>query len=248
MFREFFNAVMTKPLSCIIIDDCDLDRKAVENEILNYDQLKIAGSFSNCLEAADFFHKNRPDLLFVDVDMPDINGLDFIRTINQTDSINVIISSHPEYALEGFQLKVFDFILKPLESDRFDSTIQRIEDFIKLKYKAEAYDVLFKDEEILFKEGTHLVKLHAGDILYLEAFGDYTKIVTKEKVHLTLTTLSRFMASLPVNRFIRIHRSYVIAVSKIQKINLKTIDMGIDILPVGKTYIREAKQIFNQAR
>ncbi|MEO7215707.1 LytTR family DNA-binding domain-containing protein [Mucilaginibacter sp.] len=235
---------MTKHLSCIVIDDDPLDRLAVETEILNYVGFKLIGSFDNCMEALSFYDVHMPDVLFVDIDMPEVNGLDFIRSINQFNSVNVIISSHPEYALQGFQLKVFDFILKPLESGRFDSTIRRLKDFLQLKEKAQAYDVLFENEKVIFKDGHNLVNINANEILYLEAYGDYTKIVTEKKSHLTLTTLSNFMESLPTGKFMRIHRSYVIALNKVNSFNVKTIGIGIDILPVGKTYLREAKHAF----
>ena len=235
---------MTKPLSCIVIDDCPLDRQAVENEIFSYPDLKLSGSFDNCIDALSFFNTCKPDVLFVDIDMPEINGLDFIRSINQSNCINVIVSSHPEYALQGFQLKVFDFILKPVEISRFCSSIQRINDFIQLKSKAEAYDVLFENEKVIFKDGHNSVTLSLNEILYLEAYGDYTKIVTEKKSHLTLTTLSSFLESLPAGKFMRIHRSYVIAINKVQCFNIKSIDMGTSILPIGKTYLREAKQAF----
>ena len=176
---------MKSQLSCILVDDCELDRRAVESEILNHANLQLIGSFDNCLEAKSFFTINTPDILFVDIDMPEINGLDFIKSINNTDTLSVIISSHPEYALEGFQLKVFDFILKPVETERFDSCINRIHNFIQLKSKAEAYDVLFDNEKIIFKEGYTVINLNANEVIYLEAYGDYTKIVTEKKCYLT---------------------------------------------------------------
>ncbi|MBC6109522.1 LytR/AlgR family response regulator transcription factor [Pedobacter fastidiosus] len=223
-------------LSCIIVDDSDLDRKAVENEVFNYPDLKVIGSFDNCLEAMNCFTLNKPDILFVDIDMPEINGLEFIKAINNTSTANIIISSHPEYALEGFQLKVFDFILKPLETQRFDDTIKRLKDFNALKNKAEAYDVLFENEEVVFKDGLTTIKLKASDILYLEAFGDYTKIVTEKKIHLTLTTLSKFIDSLPTDKFVRIHRSYAVAQDKIKSKSSVFVGVGDVSLPIGKTY------------
>lgn len=235
---------MGDPLTCIVVDDSDLDRKSVENEIYRSPVLKLVGSFDNCIEALSFFNVQHPNILFVDIDMPDINGLEFIRTINNTNSINVIISSHPEYALEGFQLKVFDFILKPVETDRFESCIKRVEEFIELKNKAKAYDILFEEEKILFKEGHSIISLHANEVLYLEAYGDYTKIVTEKKSYLTLATLSNFLDSLPNGKFIRIHRSYVISINKVRGMNLKTINMGTEAIPIGKTYIKETKQLF----
>lgn len=236
---------MKNPLSCIVIDDCDLDRKSVELELLNHNDLNIIGSFNNCIEALSFYNRYQPDVLFVDIDMPEVNGLEFIKSLNNSESVNVIISSHAEYALEGFQLKVFDFILKPLETERFDGTINRIRDFIQLKNKAEAYDVLFEQEQIVFKDGLTTIKLNVFDIIYLEAFGDYTKIVTDKKVHLTLATLSKFLSSLPVNKFVRIHRSYVVSINRIKAFNAKQVDMGCNLLAVGKTYLKETKKIFN---
>lgn len=172
---------MKNTLTCIIIDDDDLDRMAVEVEVRAHQQIKVLGSFSNPIEALDFIKIQRPDILFLDIDMPELNGLDFIKSITALDTINIIISSHPEYALQGFQLKVFDFILKPLESARFESTIKRVLDFTQLKDKAEAYDVLFENEKIIFKEGHQMVTLNSNEILYLEAYGDYTKIVTDKR-------------------------------------------------------------------
>lgn len=236
---------MRVPLSCIVVDDSDLDRKAVENEIDRSSDLNLVGSFDNCIEALSFFNAHHPNILFVDIDMPDINGLEFIRTINNTSTINVIISAHPEYALEGFLLKVFDFILKPVESERFDVCMKRLTDFVILKEKAELYDILFENENVIFKEGYATVKLNVNEIIYLEAFGDYTKVVTSNKNYLTLTTLSAFLESLPSGKFIRIHRSYVVSINKIQGTSLKSIDMGASVIPVGKTYVKEAKKIFN---
>lgn len=234
---------MKDTLTCIIVDDDDLDRMAVEAELSSFTQIKVLGSFCNPIEAISAIHAQLPDVLFLDIDMPEINGIDFVKSMCGLDTINVFITSHPEFALQGFQLKVFDFILKPLETDRFESCINRICDFVKLKGKAEAYDVLFENEKIIFKEGHSVVNLNANEVIYLEAYGDYTKIVTEKKAHLTLATLSNFLESLPLRKFVRIHRSYVIAINKVKSLGPKTIDMGINDIPIGKTYLKEAKQI-----
>lgn len=236
---------MKDTLTCIIVDDDDLDRLAVEAEVSSFSKLKVLGSFNNPVEAICAINSQKPVILFLDIDMPEINGIDFVKSISNLDTINVFITSHPEFALQGFQLKVFDFILKPLETDRFENCIHRIFDFVKLKEKAEAYDVLFENEKIIFKEGHNVVNLNANEVIYLEAYGDYTKIVTEKKSHLTLATLSNFLESLPVGKFMRIHRSYVIAINKVKSVGNKNINMGVDIIPVGKTYIRETKKIFN---
>jgi len=232
-------------LNCIIIDDDDLDRLAIEAEVASQKGLKLTGSFANPIEAFDTLQAAQPDVLFLDIDMPELNGLDFVRQISALNTINVIISSHPEYALEGFRLSVFDFIVKPLETDRFEQAVKRIYDFAQLKNKAHAYDVLFEKEKILFKEGYNVIHLNANEVIYLEAYGDYTKIVTEKKSHLTLATLGSFLEALPAGKFMRVHRSYVVAVNKVKSVNHKCIDMGLHVIPVGKTYIKETKRMFN---
>ncbi|MDQ8006261.1 MAG: LytTR family DNA-binding domain-containing protein [Pedobacter sp.] len=236
---------MKEKLNCIIIDDDDLDRMAVEAEVNLFRNLQLIGSFGNPIEALSAMQTTKPDVLFLDIDMPELSGLDFVRRIADLNSINVIISSHPEYALEGFKLNVFDFILKPLETVRFEHTVKRIYDFAQLKDKASAYDVLFENEKIIFKEGHNMMYLNANEVIYLEAYGDYTKIVTDKKDHLTLTTLGSFLELLPEGKFKRIHRSYVVPTSGIAGYGTKTLTLtnGI-ILPIGKTYLKETKQVF----
>ncbi|RZL48597.1 MAG: response regulator transcription factor [Pedobacter sp.] len=236
---------MKDTLTCIIVDDDDLDRMAVEAELSCYSKMKVLGSFNNPIETISAIKSQKPDVLFLDIDMPDINGIDLVKSIANLDTINVFITSHPEFALQGFQLKVFDFILKPLESDRFESCMTRIFDFVKLKGKADAYDVLFENEKIIFKDGHNVVNLNASEIIYLEAYGDYTKIVTEKKSHLTLATLSSFLESLPAGKFMRIHRSYVVAINKVKELGHKHIDMGIGLIPIGKTYVKETKRMLS---
>lgn len=236
---------MKDTLTCIIVDDDDLDRIAVAVELSLFSKIKILGSYNNPIEALSAINAHEPDVLFLDIDMPEVNGVDFVKSISKLGTINVFITSHPEFALQGFQLKIFDFILKPLETDRFGNCMQRIFNFIELKNKAEAYDVLFENEKIIFKEGHQVVNLNANDVIYLEAYGDYTKIVTPNKSHLTLATLSNFLESLPSGKFIRIHRSYVVSINKVKSLDNKSIDMGSAVIPVGRTYVRETKKIFN---
>ncbi len=236
---------MRDMLTCIIIDDDELDRLAVEAELVNFSNIKILGSFNHPIAAIACISSQKPDILFLDIDMPDMNGIDFVTALGDISTVNVFITSHPEFAWQGFQLKVFDFILKPIETDRFESCIQRIFEFKTLKDKAKAYDVLFEKEKIIFKEGHNVVSINANEVVYLEAYGDYTKIVTEKKSHLTLVSLSNLFDSLPSGKFVRIHRSYIIALDKIKSINTKKADMGNNILPVGKTYARETRKIFN---
>jgi len=235
---------MMDTLSCIVVDDSYLDRIAVETALKPFSHIRLLGSYENAAAALESIGTNKPDLLFLDVDMPDVSGLQLFKSIYNCVPLCVVISSHPEYALECFELKIFDYILKPLETGRFNACVSRLDDFLSLREKARSYDVLFDCEQIVFKEGHTTVRLQANEVIYLEAFGDYTKIVTEKRTYLTLTALSAFLESLPAGKFMRIHRSYVIAINKVQCFHVKQIDMGTGMLPVGKTYLSQTRSVF----
>lgn len=234
---------MTNALTCIIVDDNYLDRLAIEIELKNLDNIKSLGSFANAMEALETIRNYKPDILFLDVDMPDVNGLQLFRNINSYTPICVIISSYPEYAVEGFELKVFDYILKPLTTERFDVAMKRLFDFIQIREKAMAYTTLFENEKVVFKEGHNVIYLNIHEIIYLEAFGDYTKVVTGLKSYLTLATLTSFLEELPSDKFTRIHRSYAIARERIKLICNTSVGIGDVNLPIGKTYRSLLSQI-----
>jgi len=235
---------MKSTLSCIVVDDSYLDRIAVEAALKSFDHIRMLGSYDNAAAALESIGANKPDLLFLDVDMPDVSGLQLFKSLYNCAPLCVVISSHPEYALECFELKIFDYILKPFETERFNACVGRLDDFLSLREKARSYEVLFDCEQIVFKEGHSTVRLQASEVIYLEAFGDYTKIVTEKRTYLTLEVLSAFLECLPAGKFMRIHRSYVIAINKVQCFHVKQIDMGTDMLPVGKTYLNQARLAF----
>lgn len=234
---------MAIPLTCIILDDDYLDRLTIESELEGRDSIRLIGSFASALEAIGPIKKHRPDVLLLDVNMPDINGLQLLKGLETQAPICIVISSHPEYALESYELNVFDYILKPLTTERFNHALKRVRDFLAIKQRAEAYVAMIENEKIVFKEGHHEVHLTLNDISYLEAFGDYTKIVTPKKDYLTLATLGSFLENLPSEKFVRIHRSYAVAKAKISLITRNTIGINDVNLPVGKTYRISLAQI-----
>lgn len=236
---------MIKELTCIIVDDNYLDRIAAEMEVQAQNCLRLIGSLDNATEAAEVIKASQPEILFLDVDMPEISGLELFKSISAYSPLCVIISSYPEYALQSFELKVFDYILKPLTTERFKSTVDRLCDFISISEKAKAYTALIENEKVIFKEGHNVVYLNVNDILYLEAFGDYTKVVTQKKNYLTLATLGGFLEELPADKFARIHRSYAVAKDQIRQIYPASIAIGEANLPIGKTYRSVLSQIRN---
>ena len=198
--------------------------------------LQFQGSYSNTTEGLAAVEEINPDLIFLDIEMPGLSGFDILRKIKSKVSIAVFITSHPEFALEGFELSALDYILKPLTAERFALTAKRIEEYWSMKQKAISYEVLFEKESLIIKEGHNQIKLPQQDIIYLEAMQDYTKVVTEKKNYLTLTTLTNFLEKIPGNDFIRVHRSYAVAIKKIKELHAtKVICNNIEI-PIGKTY------------
>lgn len=233
---------MTSKLRYVIVEDEELDRATIQVLAGRHSFLECAGTSSDALAGIDLIHSVKPDVVFMDVEMPGASGIDVLRATKGQVPVNVLITSHPEFALEGFELDVLDYVLKPLTPERFDHTARRIQEFWEMREKAIAYSVLFEKETLTIKEGHYKIKVPLPEIIYLEAMNNYTKIVTGDKRHLVLATLSNFMDQLPAAKFRRIHRSYVVAFDKVKELRGAEILIGSHTLPVGKTYRQSVGQ------
>lgn len=227
----------------IAIDDNPVDLLILKEYASIFPFLQHAGSFSTPAEGLAGIDALQPDLVFLDIEMPGQTGLDILRIIKGKVPIAIFITSHPEFALEGFELSALDYILKPLTGERFSHTAKRIEDYWDMKQKAISYQVLFENESLTIKEGHNQIKLPQQDIIYLEAMQDYTKVVTEKKNYLTLTTLTGFLEKISNNNFLRVHRSYAVAVKKIKELHSDKVICGNSIIPIGKTYRSSIAQL-----
>ncbi|NML23742.1 response regulator transcription factor [Pseudoflavitalea sp. G-6-1-2] len=226
----------TLPIRFIAIDDNPVDLMIIKEFSAAYPQLRHCGSFHAVGEALQALDEINPDLIFLDIELPGLSGIDLLRKIRNKVPIAVFITSHAEFALEGFELSAFDYILKPLTEERFAQNVRRIEEFWEMKQKANAYEVLFEQEMLIIKEGHTQIRLPQQDIIFLEAMQDYTKIVTGKKNYMTLTTLSAFLEKLPADRFLRVHRSYAVAKSRIKTLSAGKLVCDNYTIPIGKTY------------
>lgn len=224
---------MQSLIRCLIVDDTLLDRIAVEQECLKFGFFEIIDICDSTTKAEK--HIEYADVIFLDIDMPQEGGLDFLQRI-QTAIVCVFITSHPEYALEGFEAQAFDFLVKPLRSERFASTALRLQEYFTIKRKAQEYETELEDEFITIKEGYNTYKIRINEIVYLEALKDYTKIITPQKTYLTLSNLKNFLEFLSSEDFIRIHRSYAVAKNKVSALVDNQIKVGNFLLPIGKTF------------
>ncbi|MBE9464001.1 LytR/AlgR family response regulator transcription factor [Dyadobacter subterraneus] len=220
----------------IAIDDNPLDLLSISEYAKAFPFLENCGTFSNPLEGSEAQKYIKPDLMFLDIEMPNVNGLDLFRKIRQEVSMVVLITSHPEFALDGFELSALDYVLKPLTEKRFAQTALKVQEYWEMKQKSEAYEVLFEKDMLTIKEGYNQVRVAQRDIIYLEAMQDYTKIVTLKKNYLTLSSLSYFMEQLTPDRFLRVHRSYAVSLGQIRELRYSELLCNNTVIPVGKTY------------
>jgi DNA-binding LytR/AlgR family response regulator len=234
---------MNDTLKYLIVEDDEIDRISVETEADKFPFLKKIASCSHALEAVELISRYHPDVLFLDIEMPGMNGLQLVKMLTARELLPVFITSHPEFALASYDIDAFDYLLKPLTADRFARCALRLRDFNELRTKAFAFE---KDQEsgvLLIKQGHEKCKLQLQDILYVEAMKDYTRIVVPGKQYLVLTTLSAMQEKLPPEKFVRIHRSYIVRVDKIVRVKSNKIYLPDAELPVGKIYRNVLKDI-----
>ena len=221
--------------NCIIIDDDEIDKLTTLSFARKYPFLNICGVCSSASEALVVIEKNTIDVLLSDIDMPDVNGLDFRRGMMNIP-VCVFITSHPDFALAGFELAALDFLIKPLKSERFDACMKRVQEFLEVKQKAKLYEYSLGTDSIIIKDGHNLVKLKLHEIIYLEALKDYTLIVTSAKRYCVLSTIGNLLKEKNFQTFIRIHRSYAVQKNLVNSITPSQVNVNDIALPIGRSY------------
>ena len=224
------------PFNCIIIDDDEIDRLTVVSYVNGFSNLNIVGVFESAENALQILDKQEITVLFLDIDMPSLNGLEF-RKKAMNVPVCIYITAHPEHAVESFEIDTLDFIVKPIKKDRFIQAISRIEDYMELKQKAQLFESAIGGDVIYIKEGHTETKVKLHDIIYLEALKDYTKIVTTTKKHCVLSTIGNLLKENHFQSFVRIHRSYAVQKNYIDKkmTNELLLNNGT-IIPIGRSY------------
>lgn len=224
------------PFNCIIIDDDEIDRLTVVSYVKRFSNLNIVGVFESAENALQILDKQEITVLFLDIDMPNLNGLEF-RKKAMNVPVCIYITAHPEHAVESFEIDTLDFIVKPIKKDRFIQAISRIEDYMELKQKAQLFESAIGGDVIYIKEGHTETKVKLHDIIYLEALKDYTKIVTTTKKHCVLSTIGNLLKENHFQSFVRIHRSYAVQKNYIDKkmTNELLLNNGV-LIPIGRSY------------
>lgn len=222
-------------MNYIIIDDNETDRMLITALAQKHRDMHLGGSFEHALEAASSISVHPPDLLFLDIEMPFLNGIDFLRTL-KNPPVCIFITSHPDFAVDAFELFALDYVLKPITEQRFDAAIARAKTFLDIKQKALRYEHHLELDAIVVHEGYNTHRILLSDIIYLEALKDYTRIFTREKSYITLGNLSRTLEEFNISHFKRVHRSYAINARHLLSIVENNIKIEDKTIPIGKTY------------
>lgn len=200
-------------MNCLIVDDSKIARTALKHLVKGFGFLTLAGECESIAEATELMSHQRIDLLLLDVEMPRITGLEFLKSI-PSHPLVILITARPEYAVEAFELNVVDFLVKPVKEDRFLKAIQRAREI----HESNNRQVEMGKEFFFIREKGVSSKLLVNDILYIQALGDYVNIYTPNKRYTIHYTLSAIEKELPASRFMRIHRSYLVAIDKIESV------------------------------
>jgi DNA-binding LytR/AlgR family response regulator len=218
-------------MKCIIIDDNELALKATEQCVSKVEQLNLAGTFQSALKALNFLASNSVDIIFLDIEMPDINGIEFIKTLKQPHPYIILTTSHTEHALEAYEYNVTDYLVKPIQFPRFLSAVSKVQDLM------EKQNIHHADQDTIFiKKGNLIVRVNKQDILWIEGLGDYVTLNTEKEKFIVHSTMHAIEQKFSTNDFIRVHRSFIIRIDKINNIEDNCISYFDKFIPIGKTY------------
>lgn len=226
--------------NCFIVDDEPLAIEVIESHLSKLEQFNVAGTYTDAVEAFIDIKTLSVDVLFLDIEMPDFNGLDFIKSMSQRPEI-IVTTAYREFAVEGFDLNILDYLVKPIAFDRFIVAINKFLD----KKAAKVQTLMPTENTIIVRADRKHIKIVLANILYIEGLKDYVKIVLPNKTILTKESIGNFFKHLNRDQFMRIHKSFIIAIDKVTAITSHDVEISEIELPIGRTY---KKEVFKKLR
>ena len=233
-------------ITVIAIYDEPLALQLVSGYIEKTPGLKLAGKFDNPLDASEFLANNQVDLIFVDIQMPDLSGIDFTRIIEKGPKV-IFTTAFEKYALEGYKLEVVDYLLKPFSYEEFLASVQKALKLIRLE-QGSLQKVEANDEFLFLKSDYKIKRINFNDILYIEGLKDYVKVYVQNipKPVLSISTLKLIESKLPESRFMRVHRSFIVNLGKIDTIERSRIVFGKTYIPVSDQYKEKFQEFLDR--
>jgi len=233
---------MSRKINCLIVDDETTARDILESHLSKIDQMNIVASCKNALEAFQQITNQSIDLIFLDINMPEISGLDFAKAINRSSRV-IFTTAYREYAIDGFDLKAVDYLLKPIAFERLLQSVQRYLDETPKIEKASIKDIQADTNDFIFvRSDRKMVKVKFDAILFIESISDYIKIHLTDQTIITRETISNIEVKLPSKNFIRTHRSFIVAISQINSFTHETIDIGKNQIPISRSFKNEVME------
>ena len=222
-------------LKCLVVDDEPLARECITNYIKEVNFLELAGTCNNPVELTTAMGEQQVDLIFLDIQMPIINGIDFLRMTSKLPMV-IITTAYPSYALEGFQLDVLDYLVKPITFTRFFKAVTKARDYQQLLGKPDIAGLQSEADYFFIKCDYKYEKIYFRDILYIEAMHNYVTIYTQKGKHMTLLYLKNIEEKLDKQLFVRVHKSYLVSISRIESIENNEIVVGPFRIPISRNY------------
>ncbi len=222
-------------IKCLVVDDEELARSLLENYISKLPNLELVGKCKNPLEAMAVLEKEQVDLIFLDIQMPELTGVEFLKTLTKKPHV-IFTTAYSDYAIEGYALDVIDYLLKPFSLERFIQAVNKAQERINLKkdVSQNAYDKT--KDHILVKSEHKVHRLKLDEILYIQSMREYVAYHIPGKRILSLNSLKKLVQILPDDQFIRIHKSYIVSIDKIKTLEGNLVHIGTEKLPIGAIY------------
>lgn len=217
-------------IRCLIVDDEPLAREILGQYVSQSDELQLVGTCKNANEVVELLQKESVDVLFLDIQMPGISGMALMKSLENPPLV-VFTTAYAQYAVEGYEVSAVDYLLKPISPDRFKKAVEKVKDMIRYK-KSSSNDL----DYMFIRADYQDIKVMFDDILYVEGLKDYVKVVTKEKRIITLTNIKGMLEKLPQDRFIRVHKSYIVAKDKVQTVKGTILTIDDKEIPIGLTF------------
>jgi DNA-binding LytR/AlgR family response regulator len=232
-------------MKCLIIDDEPLARDLIESYVRRMEKLTLVKTCSNALEAFPLLQQKQIDLIFLDIQMPQLTGIDLIKSLQDRPKV-ILTTAYREYAAEAFDLDVVDYLIKPVTFDRFLRAVGKI--YQSTPAVAEENPVMksFDDAYIFLREDREMIKVFLKDILYIESLRDYVRVKTCSNQIVTYQKISFLEQKLPEKEFVRIHRSFIVAVDKVSSFTFNSVKIGDIEIPLGRNYKQQAMKVLNQ--
>ena len=226
-----------KYFNCLIVEDEPLSQEVLESYIDNCPELKLCGTCKNAMQANAILHNENIDLIFLDINMPIINGIEWLKSLDQSPEV-IFTTAYPEHAVEGFDLNALDYLLKPFSFNRFLKSVNK---FLSTKKNEEANPIEASDtsKTIWVKSNKKSYPIKLSELAYIESDGDYLKLFVGEKPIIIHETLKHFISKLPDKAFMKIHRSFVININKVEYIEGNQVSLASKLIPLAASYREE---------